>query len=94
MKISVLFNFWYFINCEEAIYKLNNAIVTQYELPNLPFGYDELEPFIDIETVTVHHKGHHAAYTTKLNAALESWRKENPSVNFQSYNLCLKKPGI
>jgi hypothetical protein len=45
--------------------KLNNEIVKQYKLPDLPFDYADLEPYIDRETVTVHHQGHHAAYTKK-----------------------------
>jgi hypothetical protein len=33
-----------------------------------------------VQVNTVHHQGHHAAYTKKLNAALNSWRQENSSV--------------
>ena len=47
----------------------------EYALPELPYNYDGLEPFIDEATVRVHHLGHHAAYTKKLNAALKSWRE-------------------
>lgn len=46
-----------------------------YSLPDLPYGYDGLQPFIDEATLQVHHLGHHAAYTKKLNAALKSWRE-------------------
>jgi len=42
-----------------------------HQLPALPYGYDALEPFIDKETMTLHHDKHHAAYVTNLNAALE-----------------------
>lgn len=42
-----------------------------YKLPDLPYAYDALEPFIDKETMTIHHDKHHNAYVTKLNAALE-----------------------
>ena len=48
---------------------------TDYPLPNLPFGYDELEPYLDTPTLRVHHLGHHRAYTDKMNAALRQWRK-------------------
>ncbi len=41
-----------------------------YELPNLPFKYDELEPFMDEETVKIHHNKHHQGYCDKFNAAL------------------------
>lgn len=41
-----------------------------YELPKLPYAYDALEPFIDKETMTIHHTKHHQTYVTKLNEAL------------------------
>jgi Fe-Mn family superoxide dismutase len=41
------------------------------ELPPLPYAYDALEPYIDKETMTLHHDKHHAAYVNNLNAALE-----------------------
>jgi Fe-Mn family superoxide dismutase len=37
----------------------------------LPYAYDALEPFIDTQTMQIHHDKHHAAYVTNLNAALE-----------------------
>ena len=42
-----------------------------YELPPLPYPADALEPFIDAETMRIHHGRHHAAYVNNLNAALE-----------------------
>jgi Fe-Mn family superoxide dismutase len=42
-----------------------------HELPPLPYGYDALEPYIDKETMMLHHDKHHAAYVNNLNAALE-----------------------
>ncbi|MBS4209102.1 superoxide dismutase SodA [Bacillus sp. FJAT-50079] len=42
-----------------------------YELPQLPYGYDALEPHIDKETMNIHHTKHHNTYVTNLNAALE-----------------------
>ncbi|MGB3682711.1 MAG: superoxide dismutase [Rubrobacteraceae bacterium] len=42
-----------------------------YELPDLPYGYNELEPVIDEETMHLHHEKHHNTYVTNLNAALE-----------------------
>ena len=42
-----------------------------YTLPDLPFAYDALEPHIDARTMEIHHKKHHNAYVTNLNAALE-----------------------
>ncbi len=42
-----------------------------FQTPALPYAADELEPHIDAKTMTVHHDGHHVAYTNNLNAALE-----------------------
>ncbi|MGM0835746.1 MAG: superoxide dismutase [Bacillota bacterium] len=42
-----------------------------YELPQLPYAYDALEPHIDKETMNIHHTKHHNTYVTGINAALE-----------------------
>ncbi|MCL7991632.1 MAG: superoxide dismutase, partial [marine benthic group bacterium] len=42
-----------------------------FELPELGYDYDALEPYIDAQTMEIHHSKHHAGYTKKLNAALE-----------------------
>jgi len=42
-----------------------------FELPNLPYAFDALEPHIDAKTMEIHHDKHHAAYTNNLNAAIE-----------------------
>ncbi len=42
-----------------------------HELPDLPYGYDALEPHIDAETMRIHHTKHHQGYVNNLNAALE-----------------------
>ena len=41
-----------------------------YTLPDLPYGYDALEPHVDAQTMQIHHGKHHNAYVTKLNAAV------------------------
>ena len=41
-----------------------------YELAPLPYDYAALEPFIDAETMHLHHDKHHQAYITNVNAAL------------------------
>jgi len=42
-----------------------------FQLPDLPYPKDALEPHIDARTMEIHHDKHHAGYTAKLNAALE-----------------------
>jgi Fe-Mn family superoxide dismutase len=44
---------------------------TGYELPPLPYAYDALEPYIDAETMKLHHDFHHKAYVDNLNKALK-----------------------
>ena len=42
-----------------------------FELPDLPYGFDALEPHIDTATMQIHHGKHHQAYINNLNAAIE-----------------------
>jgi Fe-Mn family superoxide dismutase len=42
-----------------------------HALPDLPYAYDALEPYVDEQTMRIHHGKHHNGYTTKLNAAVE-----------------------
>jgi Fe-Mn family superoxide dismutase len=42
-----------------------------HELPPLPYGFDALEPYIDAQTMEIHHDRHHGTYVNNLNAALE-----------------------
>jgi Fe-Mn family superoxide dismutase len=42
-----------------------------YSVPPLPYSFDALEPHIDARTMEIHHGKHHAAYVSKVNAALE-----------------------
>lgn len=43
-----------------------------HTLGDLPYEYDALEPYIDVETMHIHHDKHHAAYVDNLNKALSS----------------------
>jgi superoxide dismutase, Fe-Mn family len=57
-----------------SIAKSKNELFAQtkeFLLPELPYAYDALEPFIDKETMMLHHSKHHAAYTDKFNAAIK-----------------------
>lgn len=42
-----------------------------FELPDLPYAHNALEPHIDAKTMEIHHGKHHNGYTTKLNAAID-----------------------
>jgi Fe-Mn family superoxide dismutase len=44
-----------------------------YSLPQLPYPYDALEPYIDKMTMEIHHTKHHQAYINNLNSALEKY---------------------
>jgi Fe-Mn family superoxide dismutase len=51
--------------------------MTTHSLPDLPYAYDALEPFIDAQTMTIHHTKHHQTYVDKLNQALSSFPEFN-----------------
>lgn len=55
------------------ILALSTSILTfgQYKLPDLPYRYNALEPYIDSATMHIHHDFHHATYVNNLNKALE-----------------------
>jgi len=48
-----------------------------FETPALPYAYNALEPYIDEQTMTLHHDKHHVGYTTKLNGAIKGTEYEN-----------------
>ena len=51
-----------------------------FELPDLPYAFDALEPHIDARTMEIHHDKHHAGYTNNLNKAIEGTEMENKSI--------------
>ncbi|HLA84264.1 MAG TPA: superoxide dismutase, partial [Thermoguttaceae bacterium] len=51
-----------------------------YTLPELPYAYDALEPHLDAQTMEIHHRKHHAAYVSNLNAAIEGQDFGSPTV--------------
>ena len=51
-----------------------------FELPELSYAHDALEPHIDTKTMQIHHGKHHAGYTTKLNAAVAGTNLEGKSI--------------
>ena len=51
-----------------------------FELPQLPYAYDALEPHIDARTMEIHHGKHHAGYTNNLNNAIAGTEMEGKSI--------------
>ncbi|QQS29066.1 MAG: superoxide dismutase [Sphingobacteriales bacterium] len=51
-----------------------------FQLPDLPYAYDALEPHIDARTMEIHHSKHHAAYTTNLNNAIAGTELEGKTI--------------
>lgn len=51
-----------------------------FELPNLPYAFDALEPHIDARTMEIHHDRHHKGYTDNLNKAIEGTDLESASI--------------
>lgn len=58
-----------------------------YELPELPYATDALEPHIDAKTMEIHHGKHHAGYVAKVNAALEGTGLEGKPIEEVVSNL-------
>lgn len=53
--------------------------MAKFELPQLPYAYNALEPYIDARTMEIHYTKHHAGYVSKLNAAVEGTELEGKS---------------
>ena len=64
-----------------------------FELPQLPYVYDALEPHIDARTMEIHHSKHHQAYTTNLNNAIAGTDMENMSIE-EILKACKDKPAV
>jgi len=54
--------------------------MAKFELPALPYAHDALEPYVDKQTMEIHHGKHHAGYVKKLNAAVEETDLEGKSL--------------
>ncbi len=69
-----------------------------FELPELGYSYDALEPNIDARTMEIHHSKHHNGYTTKLNGAVTGTALENKSIedileNLDMSNMAVRNNG-
>ena len=65
-----------------------------FELPQLPYAYDALEPNIDARTMEIHHSKHHNAYTTNLNAAIVGTDLEGKTIDNLLINLDMKHTAV
>lgn len=58
-----------------------------FTLPELGYEYDALQPYIDAETMEIHHSKHHNAYVTNLNAAIIGTEFEDKSLEYIMANI-------
>jgi Fe-Mn family superoxide dismutase len=55
----------------KLLFLTNNSVAQdKFTLPALPYSFNALEPYIDAQTMQIHHDKHHQAYVTNLNKAL------------------------
>jgi len=65
-----------------------------FELPQLPYAYDALEPHIDARTMEIHHSKHHNAYITNVNAAIAGTDLEGKSIEDILKNLDMENKAV
>ena len=65
-----------------------------FQLPELGYAHDALEPHIDAKTMEIHHGKHHNGYTTKLNAAIEGTDLEGKSIEDILTNLDMNNSAV
>ncbi|MFT6718774.1 MAG: Fe-Mn family superoxide dismutase [Sphingobacteriales bacterium] len=65
-----------------------------FELPALGYAKDALEPHIDAKTMEIHHGKHHAAYTSKLNDAIQGTEWEGKSIEDIMKNISKLSGGV
>lgn len=74
------------LNPAEAASELFSISMTdnlgRYTLPDLPYAHDALEPYIDAQTMQLHHERHHQAYVNGLNTALDKLEESRNSNDF------------
>lgn len=65
-----------------------------FQLPNLPYNFDALEPHIDSKTMQIHHGKHHAGYTNKLNTAIAGTDLEGKTIEDILKNLDMNNTAV
>ena len=65
-----------------------------FQLPDLPYNFDALEPHIDSKTMQIHHGKHHAGYTNKLNAAIAGTDLEGKTIEDILKNLDMNNTAV
>ena len=65
-----------------------------FQLPDLNYGFDSLEPHIDAKTMQIHHGKHHAGYTSNLNAAIAGTDLEGKSIEHILSSLNLSNSAV
>jgi Fe-Mn family superoxide dismutase len=65
-----------------------------FELPQLPYDFNALEPHIDARTMEIHHGKHHNAYVTKLNDAIKGTELEGKGLDELMSNISSAPPAV
>lgn len=65
-----------------------------FQLTELPYEYNALEPHIDARTMEIHHSKHHNGYTTKLNSAIEGTELDGKSIEEILKNVSKHSTGV
>jgi Fe-Mn family superoxide dismutase len=65
-----------------------------FQLPELGYAYDALEPNIDAKTMEIHHSKHHQGYTNNLNNAIAGTDLEGKSIEDILTNLDMKNAAV
>ena len=71
--------------------KDRSIVMSKFELPELGYAYNSLEPFVDAMTMEIHYSKHHAAYVNNLNNAISGTELEGKSL-FEMFSSMSKLP--
>lgn len=65
-----------------------------FELPNLPYAFNALEPYVDAATMEIHHGKHHAGYTNNLNNAIQGSSLESMPIEAILTDISKHSPAV